>query len=117
MDQPNRRPDLEEDRLLDLLAERRRRQVLETLVDSSGQLSLDELARAVSDADGSDEHRTRIELHHTHLPKLAEAGVVSYDREALTAELETEPAQLAADIENVASSLRELVMDVNHGEE
>lgn len=117
MDQSNRRPVPGNDRLLDLLAERRRRQVLETLVGSSGQRSLDELTRAVSDADGVDEHETRIELHHTHLPKLAEAGVVSYDREAQTAELATDREQLATDIERAAASLHELVMDARNAEE
>jgi hypothetical protein len=55
-------------------------------------MSLDTLAERV---DASDVHstpgesaaasrRTAVQLHHTHLPKLADAGLLDYDRDSRT---------------------------------
>lgn len=51
-------------------------------------VSLDRLARAISERSSEDvpddPERVRITLHHVHLPKLADAKVVTYDQEAGT---------------------------------
>lgn len=70
--------------LADLLSVERRQQTLDLLAD--GPLTLRELAEAVarrqSGSDtGQDYKRERINLHQRHLPALAEAGVVDFDRE------------------------------------
>lgn len=68
-----------------LLASERRRVTLAVLESVTGQLSLDRLATAVAASQSGDDETTdveevRITLHHVHLPKLAAAGVVEYDR-------------------------------------
>lgn len=73
-----------------LLGEERRRHVVALLLSGDEPLSLDELAKRVaererSDVDASDgEHleSVRVSLHHLHLPKLSEVGVLDYDSES-----------------------------------
>jgi len=64
----------------------RRRAALEVLRDETAPVDLDELAPAVAaretDSKSLDEsfvERVRISLHHAHLPKMADFGVVDYD--------------------------------------
>jgi len=59
---------------LDLLASERRRIVLQYL-QAEGTATVDELVGAVGDAD--DRRNVRVSLVHTHLPKLAAAGVIA----------------------------------------
>lgn len=70
------------DEVFTALSSRHRRAVLAVL-GSEGTASRDELARAVSERvpDGSREDSAAVaaSLHHTHLPKLAAAGLVDYD--------------------------------------
>ncbi|WP_327052690.1 DUF7344 domain-containing protein [Halomicrococcus gelatinilyticus] len=67
------------DDAFDLLADRRRRYVLYYLREE-GAADVEELAEQLSRWEGTTtpEHRRRIltELHHKHLPKLTENGVV-----------------------------------------
>ena len=61
------------------LADDRRRRVLRYLLERDGAdaVGLGELAEAVADEDDVDDaHRS---LHHAHLPRLDEAGIVDYD--------------------------------------
>jgi DNA-binding transcriptional ArsR family regulator len=60
------------DELFRQLASPLRRQVLLTLARSPGGLDADTLAG------GPEPERTRIALHHIHLPKLAEAGYIEW---------------------------------------
>ena len=69
-----------------LLASSRRRAILEVVEDRSMPVDLDTLARAVGVAeigvDGLTEEtvdRIAITLHHDHLPRLDDAGVLDYD--------------------------------------
>jgi hypothetical protein len=67
------------DRSCDLLRNALRRHVIYALREN-GPATADELAEAVVSAGVSDcRDRVLTSLVHTHLPKLAEAGVVEYD--------------------------------------
>ncbi|WP_226022579.1 DUF7344 domain-containing protein [Halomicrobium salinisoli] len=77
------------DRLYDVLSHERRRFVLRSLLDHR-TLALADLAELVAERDHDvdfpdvpEEAVLRIyaTLHHNHLPKLAEAGLVTYDEE------------------------------------
>lgn len=70
----------------ELLSNDRRRLVARVLSNRRETLSLEELATEIADSGetalpggGAD---LRVELHHCHLPKLADAGLVRYDRDA-----------------------------------
>jgi DNA-binding transcriptional ArsR family regulator len=75
----------------DLLSDARRRGVLYA-AERGEQTTVEELADQIAswldDAEGdSCGSSVRLSLIHTHLPKLADAGVVEYDRERGTVEL------------------------------
>ena len=77
--------------LLQLVADPWRRRILDHLRENGDcAVTLDELHETVA-ADGGEQtpHHTAedpvlIELQHTHLPKLAETGVIEYDRHRRT---------------------------------
>lgn len=76
--------------ILQLLANPHRREILRHLNDQNGPTDVEELTRTIS-ADGGtdvpsnqDERRPQIDLYHTHLPKLADADLLEYDRESGT---------------------------------
>lgn len=64
---------------LDLLASERRRHAIQYL-RAEGTATVDELVAAIRDA--GDPQTVRLSLAHTHLPKLAEEGVISDDEAA-----------------------------------
>lgn len=70
----------------DLLSNDRRRLVAHVLSNRSDSLTLDELATAIADREETASPGRladlRVELHHCHLPKFADAGLVRYDRDA-----------------------------------
>lgn len=78
--------------LLQLLAHPRRRAVVQYLVENDGKrVHLEELAETIAADSGtarvsheSDTTPIHVELHHTHLPKLASAGIIEYDAERTT---------------------------------
>ena len=80
-----RSPDL----VLSAVANEHRRAVLDSLNNAADktleyETLVDRVADRVGDertAAASDEHRQRVRigLHHTHLPKLAEAGIIDYE--------------------------------------
>lgn len=74
------------DALLALLIEARRRYVLSYLTDRPDDpVDVDDLEAAILAQEQprpgrvSHRDRVRIDLHHVHLPKLADAGVIEYD--------------------------------------
>lgn len=80
--------DVSTDSLLEVLASDLRRHSLRSVAEASRPLTLDDLAFevtkrdsavSVEDADAIDTARLR--LHHVHLPKLEEHGLVRYDQE------------------------------------
>lgn len=75
----------------DLLRDARRRGVLYTL-KRNGRTSVEELAERIAawqsdEGDETDPESVEVSLVHAHLPKLADAGVVEYDREHGAVEL------------------------------
>lgn len=87
MEQPQSKPRPPEVHL-HLLADPRRRRVLEYLVDRPYEpVDLPDLAEhvhAIATPNANDptgRETIEVSLHHTHLPKLAETGAVTYDPE------------------------------------
>ena len=69
-----------------LLAVERRRTALDALVDADEPMDLHDLAvtvaareTGVADVDDETVQRVALSLHHAHLPKMEELGVVGYD--------------------------------------
>lgn len=81
---------LEVDAVFDVLGDRRRRHVISCLLEEDRAIALWDLARIVahreSDRPGGEIDRESVakiqtSLYHVHVPKLAAAGVVEYDRD------------------------------------
>lgn len=71
------------DTLFDVLAADRRRHTLQYLVETETTVPLTELAAHVAAAESTrDQQAVASDLHHRHLPKLVEEGLVSYDADA-----------------------------------
>lgn len=71
--------------LLGLLADDRRRRLLRHLADGSGTMSIDDLVTALAEEEREDEEEVdpdslRLRLYHVHLPRLADLGVMKFDR-------------------------------------
>lgn len=81
----------------ELLRSSRRRFVLGYLLGEDQPLSVEELVEAVTDwefgEDATERNRedVAISLHHAHLPRMADLGVVEYDRETGTVEERDDP--------------------------
>jgi len=75
------------DALYDALSHRHRRLAIATLEERGEALALADLAAEIADRDAEGEpaaervQRIEIELYHVHAPKLATAGVVTFDRD------------------------------------
>lgn len=73
------RPGAVSDDVISCLADERRRSVIDAL-ETNGEMDLDDLAREVSRrADDESTDDVLVDLHHLHVPKLADAGIVDYD--------------------------------------
>lgn len=78
--------------LLELVADPRRRMILRHLSENGdGAVALDELTGTIATGGGQEmvrhapgDTRASVELHHTHLPKLAGAGLIEYDQRSET---------------------------------
>lgn len=71
--------------LLSVLTHRHRRSVLRRLAAADDALHLADLARDLAREESVDEReagRIYVRLYHVHVPKLREAGVVSFDPES-----------------------------------
>lgn len=81
-------PEIDDDDRYRLLADEQRRTAIEILHETAATLSLADMATELSQRSSADISRgnARIRLHHVHLPMLAAAGVVEYDRDASTIE-------------------------------
>lgn len=78
-----------------------RRQLLVALLESDAPKGLSELSRSLNTEStrgtGEGSHEIRISLYHNHVPKLDEAGIVSYFEEREAVEL-TEDGQALATV-------------------
>jgi|AntRauTorcE11897_2_1112592.scaffolds.fasta_scaffold00089_50 hypothetical protein len=72
------------DRAFDALADADRRQLLCALLDANPHDSLDPFDLLAEDRTPDESATTRLELTHTHLPKLADMGFIDWDRESGT---------------------------------
>lgn len=88
------------DTLFDALADDQRRALLAVLAEVAEPLDVETLAEIVGDHDttgpdaefpAADSTRMEIALHHRHLPKLEDAGLVTYDTDAGTVTYEGHP--------------------------
>lgn len=67
------------DTVFELLADSTRRQTCLYLMHSDANVvTVDDLVEILAD-DDTDRDRLAIDLHHRHLPKLADAGIIEYD--------------------------------------
>ena len=82
-------PDVATDAALRLIASHRRRRILQYLRENwEGGVPLETLAGEIAGSDTTESpdsrtgvERAKIELHHNHLPKLAEHDVIEWDQE------------------------------------
>jgi hypothetical protein len=79
--------DLGADERHDLLASERRRAVLAVLTERAGPTELDDLAAAIAVREGEEPpaealERLAVSLHHVHLPRMDDLGVLDYDSSA-----------------------------------
>jgi DNA-binding transcriptional ArsR family regulator len=66
------------------LSNGRRRRILRQLLEHDGAMSVAHLAECVTDGEpGSDQEQVSAELHHVHVPKLADANFVTRDGDAV----------------------------------
>lgn len=75
------------DAIFELLVAQRRREVLYVLYRRPGPITVSELTDEVASVEETPPERVATALHHVHLPKLDERGVVNYDAEAGTVRL------------------------------
>jgi DNA-binding transcriptional ArsR family regulator len=87
MTRSNGDPPLSLDELFDILRNARRRHVVELLDESGGEAEFRDLTDAVARRETGNpvsydaRKRVYVSLRQSHLPRLAEAGVVEYDRD------------------------------------
>ena len=77
----------------ELLASARRRTTLDVLASSTAPIELAELAARVAGQEANGEvaeektvERVALSLHHVHLPKMDELGVIGYDQDTTSIE-------------------------------
>lgn len=83
--------ELSRDRIFDILSSPRRRYVLHYLRTEQSPIQMTDLAEEVAawenettieELSSQDRKRVYVSLYQTHVPKLAEAGLVNYDRDS-----------------------------------
>lgn len=95
MTEPATLPSTADDDLLAVLADEYCRTVLQYFPHHSTQVAaIDALERFLCERNGQDagEAHVAVYLHHTILPKLADAGLVDYDARSRTAHYRSHPA-------------------------
>lgn len=99
-------PDLPVSVALETLSNEWRRRTL-SLLSGHEMMTVDELAEALAVEGGDLPAETlHLELHHCHLPKLADAGLVSYDAERHRVRARTHSSELDSLLEAVRASDR-----------
>lgn len=107
MAQTDERDTLSQNRVFDLLSNARRRFVLHYLSQHEGPVELRELADEVARWETGSETLSRkerkrvyVSLYQTHIPRLADAGVIDYDSETGEVQL----VERASDLDRYISS-------------
>lgn len=87
--------DLDSEHVFTILAHEYRREILSRLIETGESIPVGELAEYIATAveptgdiqNGALQHRIAIHLHHTHLPKLVDANLITVesDSEMITA--------------------------------
>ena len=99
--------DLAPTTIFNLLANDRRRYVLHYLSQTVGAVSLGDLAEQIAlwEENPTYDHYERVVtgLHHIHLPKLADAGVVRYEVEQEAVELRKAANELTPHLKRVTA--------------
>ncbi|ODR80338.1 hypothetical protein BG842_07715 [Haladaptatus sp. W1] len=99
--------------LYKLLADHQRRALLQYLRNTEAPMPISALVTALTQRDehvSPDEPtNTEIAVHHIHLPKLADAGVIEYDQSAQQATYSASP--------QVDALLEEMLVTVSTGEQ
>ncbi|UPW00291.1 helix-turn-helix domain-containing protein [Halorussus gelatinilyticus] len=80
--------DLTTERLCGLLSDSLRRRALRALDPDEGTVALSQLADRIAD---ESDREVEMKLHHHHLPKLDEAGLVRYDGDENVVEARPQP--------------------------
>jgi hypothetical protein len=96
-------PDI--DTVFEVLADDQRREICLTLMGLETDIvEVPDLVDVLADGD-TDRERLRIALHHRHLPKLADTGIIEYDARSSTARYWGQPTveKWAEHIEHVDS--------------
>lgn len=105
--------DLSQDVVFDILSSTRRRYVLYYLRTTDGPVRLTDLAEEVAAwenetnrANITDQERKRVyvSLYQTHIPRLAEAGLVSYDKDSGQIELAAEATNIDRYLDSTETS-------------
>ncbi|WP_435158452.1 DUF7344 domain-containing protein [Haladaptatus sp. DFWS20] len=90
--------------LYKLLADHRRRVLLQCLRDTEAPMPISALVTELTPSDDRESSERDVEaeiaVHHIHLPKLADAGVIEYDQSAQQAAY-TAPPQVDALLEDM----------------
>ncbi len=73
--------DSHDEELIRLLTDGTNRAILTVLTDASHGLSVTEIAEQLASEDDGDIDQSVISLHHNYLPRLDEAGLITYDRD------------------------------------
>lgn len=103
-----RQTQLSQDLIFDILSSPRRRYMLYYLRTHGGHAEVTELAKQVaaweyetdpSQLDDQQQKRVYVSLYQTHIPKLDDVGIISYDKDAGVVEL----TDRAADVEGFLS--------------
>ncbi|WP_255195708.1 DUF7344 domain-containing protein [Halorarius litoreus] len=90
------------DRLLELLADRRRRHVLRTLADEPGEtMTIRELRQSLCRDSDLSERQLQQELHHRHLPALSEVGLITVDDDVVRYRSDHRAERLLATIDAI----------------
>lgn len=87
-------PELDENRIYEVLSSERRRETINYLRDAEGAVPIGELAEHIAGIETGDSPPPKdarktvyVSLHQTHLPELDELRIVNYDREDKTIEV------------------------------
>jgi hypothetical protein len=90
------------DRLLSALSTEPNRRIVQYFLDSADEtVALDDLAGHVAEKADRPPERVALRLHHAGLPKLADAGILEYDRRAQTARCLDHPVFAVDDLSDI----------------